>query len=67
MRWFGAIVFGLLAVASALAALWLAFGAGARGTAPVVFGLAVSPLLFGVLAGPAVLLFIASLIRARRP
>ena len=67
MRYLSAIVFGLLAVAAALAALWLAFGAGARDPAPAVFGLAVSPLLFGVLAGPAVLLFIASLIRARRP
>lgn len=66
MRYFGAIVFGILTVLSALAVLWLTHGAGTNDPHSTVFGIAVSPILYLIFVGPFALLFMVSLFRGMK-
>lgn len=63
MRHFGTILFGLLTAISILAVLWLSLGAGTKDPYTKVFGIVVSPILYLVLVGPFLILFVVSLVR----
>ena len=66
MRHFGTIVFGAMAAVAALAVLWLSHGAGSKDPGATVFGIAISPVLYLIFAGPFALLFFVSLARSFR-
>jgi len=63
MKHFGTIVFGSMTALSALAVLWLSHGAGTNDTGAIVFGIAVSPILYLIFVGPCALLFLIFLLR----
>jgi hypothetical protein len=66
MKYFGAVIFGVLTALSALGVWYFAHGAGTGDPHAAVFGLAISPALFLVFVMPFALLFLVCLVRAFR-
>ena len=66
MRYLGAIIFGFLTIMAIVAVLWLSHGAGTQSPGATVLGLAMSPILYLVFAGPFFCLFVVFLARSMK-